>query len=656
MQPSLVEVYLQESDELLASIEANALSLRSGADDRDAIDASFRALHTIKGSGGMFGFDEVVSFTHEVETLLDQVRDGRVAVSDALSDVVLAAADHIRVLIQAAQGGALPEAAAQAVLLERVRKLSATGDASPGTGRPEAREPARKDGTALWRIRFRPEPQLLAQGGNPLLLFRDLKEFGECVIEGHTDQLPGLEELDPELCLLRWSILLRTGASVAEIRDVFLFVEEGSELVIEPAEAAQAPVVDTAAGEAAGEVAARQVGGGAREATVRVPATRLDRLVNLVGELVMNQSRLATAAARYRSPELAAPVEEIERLVAELRDDVLQIRMMPIGTIFGRFRRLVHDLSRQLAKEVELVTEGEETELDKSILDQLGEPLVHLLRNSLDHGIEAAGDREARGKARRGTIRLAASHRGSDVVVTIEDDGAGLNREAIRAKAIAKGLIGSDAGLSDKEVLQLILLPGFSTAAQVTDVSGRGVGMDVVKRQIDALRGMLTLASEPGRGTTVSITLPLTLAIIDGLLVEAGESQYIIPMASVTENVELTMPDRRRHNGRNLIAVRGELLPYVDLRKSFAIPGEAPPISKIVLVRHEDQRVGLVVDRVMGTHQTVIQALGRFFRKIDVISGCTVMGDGRVALVLDIVGVVRGVDGPVREIQRDAAA
>ena len=334
-------------------------------------------------------------------------------------------------------------------------------------------------------------------------------------------------------------------------------------------------------------------------------------------------------------------MEEIERLVAELRDDVLQIRMMPIGTIFGRFRRLVHDLSTQLGKEIELVTEGEETELDKSILDQLGEPLVHLLRNSIDHGVEPAADRIAKGKPGQGTIRLLAAHRGSDVVVTIEDDGAGLDRAAIRAKAIDRKIIAPDANLTDKEVFNLILLPGFSTAKSVTSVSGRGVGMDVVKRQIDALRGTLNVTSEPGKGASVSLTLPLTLAIIDGLLVEAGDSQYIIPMAVVTENVELMLAERTRNNGRNIIAVRGELIPYIDLRESFHMAGTSPAISKIVLARHENQRIGIVVDRVLGTHQTVIQALGRFFRKIEVVSGSTVMGDGRVALILDIAGVVR---------------
>jgi two-component system, chemotaxis family, sensor kinase CheA len=428
------------------------------------------------------------------------------------------------------------------------------------------------------------------------------------------------------------------------IRDVFLFVEDGSELRIEPGE--DLPVDEPAANVPLPVEESRAPGAQVhpREATVRVPAERLDRLVNLVGELVMNQSRLATAAARFRAPELAAPVEEIERLVAELRDDVLQIRMMPIGTIFARFRRLVHDLSQQLGKEIELVTEGEETELDKSILDQLGEPLVHLLRNSIDHGVEPVTERLAKGKARQGTIRLIAAHRGSDVVVTIEDDGAGLDRAAIRAKAVSKQIIAADANLTDKELLNLILLPGFSTAQSITSVSGRGVGMDVVKRQIDALRGSLTVASEPGKGASVSLTLPLTLAIIDGLLVEAGESQYIIPMAVVAENVELMQAERTRNNGRNIVAVRGELIPYIDLREAFQMEGVGPAISKIVLVRYEDQRIGLVVDRVLGTHQTVIQALGKFFRNIEVVSGSTVMGDGRVALILDIAGVVRLAD------------
>lgn len=654
MQTNPVETFLQEADDLLAEIEAAALSMGGGVAGEaatvgdDAVNRIFRAFHTIKGSGAMFGFDEMASFTHHVESLLDHVREGVVPVSDELANVILAAADQIKLLLIAAQGGDSANAISHALLLERIAKLSAPAGKS-GNVASEVFVPDPVPVLRTWNISFRPNPAMLSRGGNPVLLFRDLRTLGDCVIQGHAEMLPPLAELQTEVCYLRWSIQLTTAADSEGIRDVFLFVEDGSELCIEPAQASpvqeasateQAPSPDTPrADEVRGASTPHQLQ--TREATVRVPASRLDHLVGLVGELVMNQSRLAATAARFHAPELAAPVEEIERLVAELRDEVLQLRMMPIGTIFGRFPRLVHDLSRQLGKQIELVTEGEETELDKSILDALAEPLVHLLRNSIDHGIESAEDRLANGKPLQGTIRLTAAHRGSDVVVSIEDDGKGLDRAAIRAKAVARQIIAPDANLSDKEIFNLILLPGFSTAPNVTAVSGRGVGMDVVKRNIDTLRGSLSVTSEPGRGARVSLTLPLTLAIIEGLLVEVGESQYIIPMAVVTENVELPRRERDRNNGRNLVAVRGELIPFIDLREAFRMEGPGPALSKIVLVRYEDHRIGLVVDRVMGTHQTVIQSLGRFFRNIEVVSGSTVMGDGRVALILDVAGVVR---------------
>ena len=651
MQADPVDTFLQEAEDALAEIEAAALSMNGDPAGSEVVNRIFRAFHTIKGSGSMFGFDDVAAFTHHVETLLDQVREGVVPVSGDLTNVILSAADQIKLLLRAAQGGDPVDGNLQEALLTRVRQLSAaTGESVIVAERLRLTGPEAE--LKVWHICFRPDPSILLRGGNPVLLFRDLRKLGECVIEGHTDRLPALAEMQTCVCYLWWTIQLTGAVNSDAIRDVFLFVEDGSELRIEPVEAVPNGAVDTPANAAVQENDTRaavtqtlpgsQLGG--HEASVRVPASRLDRLVSLVGELVMNQSRLVTASARLQVPELAGPVEEIERLVAELRDDVLQIRMMPIGTIFSRFRRLVHDLSMQLGKEIELVTEGEETEMDKSILDALGEPLVHLLRNSIDHGIESVGDRLAKGKLRQGSIRLTATHRGSDVVVSIEDDGAGLDRAAIRAKAVARQIITPEANLSDKEILNLILLPGFSTAQSVTSVSGRGVGMDVVKRHIDALRGSLSVTSEPGKGACVLLTLPLTLAIIDGLLVEVGDSQYIIPMAVVTENVELPWTDRARNNGRNLVSVRGELIPYVDLRESFQMDGAGPDISKIVLVRYEDRRVGLVVDRVLGTHQTVIQALGRFFRNIDVVSGSTVMGDGRVALILDVAGVVRLAD------------
>jgi two-component system, chemotaxis family, sensor kinase CheA len=682
MQFNPIETFLLEAEDLLTGIEEAALQLSGDSPSQESVHRLFRAFHTLKGSGGMCGLDGVAGFTHHVETLLDRVRSGEVPVSPELIAIVLASRDHIKAMLAAEQGLETVAAGTGEALIARIARLLEEAGGSPETpagsrdgGAPSGTAPAPAPGSApgdaaarTWTIRFRPDPGLLASGGNPVILLRDLRELGDCEVEAHSDDVPPLGAIQPDACYFWWTIKLRTSADENAIKDVFIFVEDGATLEIEPDGPADAPVAAPAAAVASIEVPAATVAapgtGMAAPAagiaalpataaegnkhrpppvasTVRVPSARLDRLVNLVGELVMNQSRLSQVVSQGAAPELVNPVQELERLIAELRDDVLEIRMLPIGTIFGRFRRLVHDLALELGKDVDLITEGAETELDKSILDQLGEPLVHLIRNSLDHGIEPAADRVARNKPPRGTIRLAAVHTGSDVVVSIEDDGRGIDRAAVRAKAVEKHLIAADAVLSDKEMLNLILLPGFSTAREVTSVSGRGVGMDVVKRQIDLLRGHLRISSVEGKGSRLALTLPLTLAIIEGLLVRVGGDGLIIPMAAVTENVELERAQRERNNGRNVVTVRGELVPYIDLRRVFSIPGTAPALEKIVIVRHDDQRVGLVVDQVVGAHQTVIQSLGRSFRKIEVVSGATVMGDGRVALILDIAAVVR---------------
>jgi two-component system chemotaxis sensor kinase CheA len=374
---------------------------------------------------------------------------------------------------------------------------------------------------------------------------------------------------------------------------------------------------------------------------VRVASERLDLLVNLVGELVMTHSRIAQVSAKAGVEGLVTPVEDLERIVGSIRDAVLGIRMTPIGATFNRFKRLVHDLSAELGKEIDLRISGEETELDKTVLDQLGDPLVHLIRNCLDHGVERPEDRERLGKPRRAAITLSAVHTGANVVVAIADDGRGLDLGAIRAKAVERHLISAETVLSEKETIDLIFLPGFSTAKQLTSVSGRGVGMDVVRRQVEALRGCIQITTKAGQGTTVALSLPLTLAIIEGQLVEIGNDQFIVPMAAVAENVELEPEQRLQNNGRNVVAVRGDLISYIRLRDLFEIRTPAPELEKIVIVYHEGQRVGLVVDRVLGSHQTVIQSLGRFYRHIEVASGATIMGDGRVALILDIGGLVR---------------
>ncbi len=645
-----LQTFLQEAEELIADIEEAALAL-SGADaPAETVNRLFRAFHTIKGSGGMCGLDDLAAFTHHVESLLDNVRAGAVPISPHLTKLVLAATDHIKLLLNAAEGGQAVSPAASQALVSAIAEFGApVAAAEPAT--PEA---STSDGEAeqVWRILFRPDPALLANGGRPAALFRELRELGPCDVVAHPEDIPSLDTIEPDRCYLWWTITLRTAAGENAIRDVFIFVEDGSRLEIELLQPA-AEGLPSAAPEMR-DVAERQGRKKpAKEATVRVPAERLDRLVNLVGEFVMNQSCLAQAVSQAAAAEFANPVQVLERLVAELRDNVLGIRMLPIGALFGRFSRVVHDLSSELGKEVDFVTEGAETELDKSILDQLSEPLVHCLRNCLDHGVEPAAERVAKGKPPRATVRLSAEHAGSSVVIRIEDDGRGIDRQAVRAKAIEKQLVSPDAVLSDKDIFDLILLPGFSTARQVTSVSGRGVGMDAVKRQIDLLRGVLALDSKDGKGVRVSISLPLTLAIIDGLLVQTGEERFIVPMAAVMENVELHAADRARYNGRNLHAVRGELIPYVDLREAFAIPGERPAIEKVVVVRHGDDRVGLVVERVLGTHQTVIQSRGKFYRAVEVVSGATIMGDGRVALIVDVAAVVRHAN---REAQTDARA
>jgi two-component system chemotaxis sensor kinase CheA len=659
-QNAWVDSFLQEAEDLLAEIEEVALEL-SDRDEPETLNHIFRSFHTIKGSSGMCGLTAVADFTHHVETMLDKVRSGAIVAAPLLADLVLAGRDHVRAIIAAELGGDPLPAGSSEKLITRLKE--ATGEEaaaappkpSPATADVSLAQPS--TGEKAWDIRFRPHPGMFNCGGNPVLLMRDLSSLGSCEVKAHTEAVPPLAEIDPTACYLWWSATLHTTAGQDAIRDVFMFVEDGSELEIKErapeASGEQVAVAQSGTVAAALQKSAESMGTKAlaKESSVRVPAGRLDRLVNLVGELVMNQSRLTQLMTQYGAPELSNPVQEIERLVAELRGDVLGIRMLPIGTLFSRFRRMVHDLSQELGKEVDLVTEGAETELDKSILDQLGEPLIHLLRNSIDHGIENAEERVAKGKPRRGTIRLKAVHTGSTVVVSIEDDGRGINRAAVRSKAVEKQLISSEANLSDKEVLNLLLLPGFSTAKKVTNVSGRGVGMDVVKRQIDLLRGSVLIASEEGKGSSMSLTLPLTLAIIEGLLVQVNDSRLIFPMFAVTENVELLSSERRTKNGRNVIAVRGELIPYIDLRALFQMGGHVPEIEKIVIVEHEEQRVGFVVDRVLGTHQTVLQPLGRFFHNVTVASGATIMGDGGVALILDIASTISLADQQVRDGQ-----
>ncbi len=681
-------VYREEARELLAELETSLLELEENPDDRELIGRIFRAMHTIKGSGAMFGFTDIAAFTHEVETIYDLVREGKMAVSAKLVNLSLAARDQIRVMLEAADSGVPAEAAESARIigeLTALRQEASPESAPPVRPAPADPPPPAADGgsAAVYRIRFKPKPDLFRSGTNPLLLLAELQELGECTVIANTERVPNIEAIDPESCFIFWDVTLTTDRGREAIRDIFIFVEDLCELSIEVA--ASCDMSEEEAHKKRGEIliergdlsletlstqlkSQKRIGEvlveqqivsqdavdaalaeqrhvkelcGKRQkealsASIRVDALRLDGLVNLVGELVTVQARLSQYSQQSSDPELHTIAEEVERLTGELRDNTMGIRMMPIGGIFSKFRRLVRDLSRDLGKEVAMTTAGEETELDKTVIEKLNDPFVHLIRNSIDHGIEPPEARAAKGKPRQGVVHLSAAHSGDSVLIEIKDDGAGLNREALRRKAIERGLLSEGGVISDPELYQLIFAPGFSTAASVTNVSGRGVGMDVVKRGIDALRGSISLTSEPGTGTTIRIRLPLTLAIIESLLVKIGEDGFVLPLGAVEECIELSRNGAASGQGRDLINVRGHLVPYVSLRERFAIAGQPPAIEQIVITSVNGHKVGLVVDQVVGQHQTVIKTLGPLHREVRGISGATILGDGSVALIIDI--------------------
>jgi len=497
-------------------------------------------------------------------------------------------------------------------------------------------------------------------GTNPLLLFRELRELGQLRIDLDTVAIPPLNQIDAERCYLAWDMVLTTSAASEAIRDIFMFVEDDCELTIErvpgqvvetcgPAEPPGRPGIQDG----------RPAAGPGTASSIRVSADKLDQLVNLVGELVTVQARLSEVAGRRDDADILDISEAVDRLTAALRENSMSIRMLPLKTTFERFRRLVHDLGIDLHKEVDLSIEGADTELDKTVIDQLNDPLVHLIRNSMDHGIETPEARLAAGKRPTGTIHLSARHSGANVLIRISDDGRGLDVDAVRARAVEQGLIDDAARLSEAEVFSLILAPGFSTAQEVTEVSGRGVGMDVVRRSIEGLRGSIEISSKPGAGLTVTLRLPLTLAIIDGLLVRVGEAHFVLPLANSLECVELTRQDLEDSHGKHLADVRGELIPYIRLSEHFQMGTARPEREQIMVVETEHGHYGFVVDQVLGDHQTVIKNLGRLYRNVQVVSGATILGNGTVALILDphrlVQNVVQGMSQKKRSDRRSSS-
>jgi two-component system chemotaxis sensor kinase CheA len=673
------ETFRQEAQELLEQLEQTLLDLERAADNPDLVDTAFRALHTIKGSGAMFGFERVAAFTHHVETAFDLVRKGKAAASAELVATALAAKDHMRALIET------PDQASDANGDAILARLKAAVDGTP------APAPAAPKGAATWRIRFRLPKNALATGTNPLLLLRELSEMGRATITALTEDVPTLDEFEPADCRIGWDVLLTTEQSRSAIEQVFLFILDDMELKIDPVDGAgekrlgeilvdrgdaPAKAVDEALAqqEKLGEILVKSNAASPAKVTaalaeqqhirnetaakakesLRVPAERLDELMDRVAELVIAQSRLTQVAAASSDAQLKSVAEEIERISLELRDTTMSMRMVPIGSLFGRFRRLVHDLSRDLGKEIALTTVGEETELDKTVIEKLNDPLVHLIRNSIDHGLERPADREAAGKGKQGRITLSARHVGAEVLISIVDDGRGLDRARIQQRAEENGLIQPGAKLTDNELFQVLFEPGFSTAREVTNLSGRGVGMDVVKRTIEALRGSIDISTKPGQGTELTLRLPLTLAIIDGLLVRVGKSRYIMPLSAVEECVELSAAEDARSTGRSFLNIRGDLVPFLRLRELFKATTPPDKFQKVVVVSAGDLRVGLVVDQVIGDHQTVIKSLSKLHADTETFSGATILGDGGVALILDIGHLVAY--GQAREEELRAAS
>jgi len=690
------QIFIEEALELAADLESALLELESDPDNEELIGRIFRSMHTIKGSSSMFGYDDITRITHEAETIYDMVRSGTIQVTKDLIELTFPVLDHIKAILGKSENSEYDIKSKTGKILSLIKGFlsqqpipeagEAKGHTLPPTRSLDQR-PEYEEKEVTFRIRFKPSRDIFLRGFNPLLLLQELCELGQSKVIAHTDLIPEIGDIDPEMCYTYWDVILTTTKGINAIKDVFIFVEDDCELTIDAIsedyeldESAYKRIGDILVdrgdltvedlhrvivkkkrlGELLveeGLIESTKVDSALVEQTVtkevlmsrqrieslasiRVPSERLDRLVNLVGELVTVQARLSQTSTMRDDPDLLLISEEMERLTEELRDSTMTIRLLPISTIFSKFRRLVRDLSRELGKEARLVTEGGETELDKTVIERLTDPFIHLIRNCMDHGIETSDKRVTAGKPKHGVIRLSALHAGNEVLIQITDDGIGLDREAIFSKAVEKGLISENEQLSEKEIYSLIFAPGFSTAKDITDVSGRGVGLDVVKKVIESLRGSLDIRSRKGSGTTITLKLPLTLMIIEGLIVTVGGEKFVIPLSHVEECIELTKRDVEKAYGKNIINVREDIVPYIKLRDMFFISGNPPEIEQIVITRSDKDRIGFAVDSVIGEHQTVIKSLGNFYKDIKVISGATILGDGRVALILDINGLI----------------
>jgi two-component system chemotaxis sensor kinase CheA len=672
----ILKVFFEESFEGISAMESGLLSLEA-VSDREQINTIFRAAHSIKGGAGTFGFMEISEFTHSVEALLDEMRNGGRGINAEIVQVLLQSVDVMRDMLSRAQSEQpIANEHAQTITAQLARILAGTPPASAEPAPPAAAPPpdavpkvaTPSSETAHWRVGFLPHPTLFETCNDPLRIFKQLEPLGKVTVAANTASIPSLVELDPTQCHLAWTITIDGPVTQPQIAEIFDWVDANSTITYEridaqtgfaaetvtapsaaaPAEpavppASAAPPPRAAAPAEAPTSSARQ---GAESSSIRVATEKVDALINLVGELVITQSMLGRFSEGFEPHDvesLRRCLGHLARNTRELQESVLKIRMLPISFSFNRFPRLVHELSRKLGKRVDLRLCGEGTELDKTVLEKIADPLVHLVRNSLDHGLEGPEARLAAGKSETGVLELNAYHEGGSVIIEVKDDGAGLNQAKILAKARERGVVGMDASLTEEQIYNLIFLPGFSTAESVSDVSGRGVGMDVVRRNIMDLGGHVQISSTPGRGSTIRIRLPLTLAILEGQMLRVGRETYVVSLVSMIETVRPKAEHIHTVGGRDeLFKHRDEYLPVIRLHELFEIEPDSRDITRglLVVAESDGRRVALLADELLAQQQVVIKSLDANFKQVAGLAGATINGNGSVALILDVPGLI----------------
>ena len=690
-QIDLSRMYREEAAELLEGLEGDLLELEKSPDDSEIIGRIFRAMHTIKGSGAAVGFEYVANFTHDVETLMSSVRDGSVPVNKDIIDLILLSRDHISKILEASDGESDPDPDPEEAALIGARISGILGTGLPARTALPIEQPSIHVKAAprrSYHIRFKPPADILTKGLDPNVILDELRCLGDCIVIAQLEDIPLLDRLDTSRCYTFWDVIITTDSDEDAVRDVFLFLEGDAKVSIRHLYDEAAPgspderrkltgeilldrgdVTESALGEVLvrrKKIGEKLVESGIttpgkvesalaeqkviethltnRPASIRVSTDKLDKLINLAGELVITQARLSSISSSADQAGFDDIVEVLGRLTAELRDNIMSVRMVPIQETFHRYKRLFRDLCVQTGKKALFVTEGGDTELDKTVMEKLNDPIVHLIRNCIDHGIETPDERVRKGKPETGTLRISAAHKGGKVVISVGDDGDGLDMDAIRANALSSRLVEPGQNIGPGEALELIFRPGFSTSKTVNSVSGRGVGLDVVRRQVEQFRGTVKVESVKGLGTTFVLSLPLTLAIIDGLLVQVSGSHYVIPLHSVSECVEVSGRSGQTSASGDFIDIRGELVPCSKLRSLFGISGEPPALEHIVIVEDGGRKIGISVDQVVGEHQTVIKPLNGACGRDGSLAGATILGDGRLALILDVRGIIRLVE------------